>query len=83
METLRKNTIKYNDAIFAILEKLDIVVIFVNNKTKTEFSRDPYKSPKVFSYFIRLLRNIFAVNLFLGILARIKYLNFQRRFSLI
>ena len=65
------------------LKKLDIIVIFVNNKTKTEFSRDPYKSPKVvFSYFIRLLRNIFAVNLFLGILARIKYLNFQRRFSL-
>ena len=34
-----------------------------------------------FSYFIDLLCNILAVNLFLGILARIKYLNFQRGFS--
>ena len=65
-----------------LLKKLDIIVIFISNKTKTEFSRDPCKSAKiVFSYFIGLLRNIFALNLFLGILARIKYLNFQRRFS--
>ena len=65
-----------------LLEKLDIIVIFINSKTKAELSRDPSKSAKVvFSYFIGLLRNIFAVNLFLGILARIKYLNFQRRFS--
>ena len=34
-----------------------------------------------FSYFIDLLLNIFAVNLFLGIFTRIKYLNSQRRFS--
>ena len=65
-----------------LLEKLDIIVTFVNSKTKTEFSRDPCKSAKVvFSYFIGLLRNIFAVNLFLGILVRIKYLNFQRQSS--
>ena len=40
------------------------------------------KSAKVFfSYFIDLLLNIFAVNLFVGIFTQIRYLNSQGRFS--
>ena len=38
---------------------------------------------KSFSYFIDLLLNIFAVNLFLVIFTRIKYLNSQKRSSAI
>ena len=41
------------------------------------------KVQKSFSYFIDLLLNIFAVNLFLVIFTRIKYLNSQKRFSVI
>ena len=41
------------------------------------------KVQKSFSSFIDLLLNISAVNLFLGIFTRIKYLNSQKRFSAI
>ena len=63
--------------IFRTLQNLTIPgeVSFLSFQYGSQFGQ-PCKSAKVFfSYFNDLLLNIFAVNLFLGIFTRIKYLD--------